>query len=83
MRNSETRVLQFVPACCKNLDCLFQFFVAREFFEVVCLQLLLFTEKWRDTAREREREREREKQRDHWVVDFKGPEEGEREREKQ
>jgi hypothetical protein len=58
VRNSETRVLQFVPACllCKNLDCLFQFFVAREFFEVVCLQLLLFTEKWR--ARERERERE-------------------------
>lgn len=65
MRNSETRVLQFVPACCKNLDCLFQFFVAREFFEVVCLQLLLFTEKWR------ERERER-KQRNRWVVDFKG-----------
>lgn len=52
MRNSETRVLQFVPACCKNLDCLFQFFVAREFFEVVCLQLLLFTEKWRERERE-------------------------------
>jgi len=30
--------------------------------------------------RQREREREREKPRDHWVVDFKGPEEGERER---
>jgi hypothetical protein len=28
---------------------------------------------------EREREREREKRRDHWVVDFKGPEERERE----
>jgi hypothetical protein len=69
VRNSETRVLQFVPACCKNLDCLFQFFVAREFFEVVCLQLLLFTEKWRERERKTQREREATGS---LVGDFKG-----------